>query len=438
MHIKYLTPLLFIAVFLNFNCFAQDFDANGLISKKLLEKMVDHTLNLLFSDESSDPSKTEILKTLQKKENIQKLKMAQQMPLPGMLLGDYSYIFLSFLNTPFPQKNNTVTCPPILQGMSMQEAMLLGTIASILEKNDILEAVCRDSLKENTLGKFLEISEGRELHYLPFGNKNNGGPCIIMQSGLGDDAAIWKDLQNLLSDITYGLSYSRAGLGPSGEVFQDQASIERVLEDFHIMLTLLEKKKEISPPYILLGHSLGGTFVQLYAHKYPEKLKGIVLVDSSSEAMIANDMPDEIRLPFKSKLLLPYEEFPPVNLMPVSTSQALFPQAVHETGVLREMQTFQKNMELLKAHTIKVDKGETFLWDLPLRVLSVDEVLEEGNLKLTEEQQAWKKLQKQLTMRSRNSKQIICKPEVGHYIQLDDPQMIVDVIQELINLREPY
>jgi pimeloyl-ACP methyl ester carboxylesterase len=37
---------------------------------------------------------------------------------------------------------------------------------------------------------------------------------------------------------------------------------------------------KIAPPYVLVGHSLGGTYMQLYAQRHPEEIAGLVLVDS--------------------------------------------------------------------------------------------------------------------------------------------------------------
>src|SRR5262249_30725549 len=37
------------------------------------------------------------------------------------------------------------------------------------------------------------------------------------------------------------------------------------------------------PPYVLVGHSYGGMIVRLYASRFPERVKGIVLVDSAHE-----------------------------------------------------------------------------------------------------------------------------------------------------------
>ena len=37
---------------------------------------------------------------------------------------------------------------------------------------------------------------------------------------------------------------------------------------------------DIEPPYVLVGHSIGGTYMELYARSYPEEVAGVVFVDS--------------------------------------------------------------------------------------------------------------------------------------------------------------
>jgi pimeloyl-ACP methyl ester carboxylesterase len=39
----------------------------------------------------------------------------------------------------------------------------------------------------------------------------------------------------------------------------------------------------VQEPYVLVGHSLGGTNMQLYASRYPDEVAGVVLVDSALE-----------------------------------------------------------------------------------------------------------------------------------------------------------
>ena len=53
----------------------------------------------------------------------------------------------------------------------------------------------------------------------------------------------------------------------------------RTLPNYINELRLLLQKEGIEPPYILVGHSLGGLIIRYYAHKYPNEVAGLVLID---------------------------------------------------------------------------------------------------------------------------------------------------------------
>jgi pimeloyl-ACP methyl ester carboxylesterase len=40
----------------------------------------------------------------------------------------------------------------------------------------------------------------------------------------------------------------------------------------------------VPKPYILVGYSLGGRYIRLYTHQYPEDVMGLVLVDAYHQA----------------------------------------------------------------------------------------------------------------------------------------------------------
>ena len=85
-------------------------------------------------------------------------------------------------------------------------------------------------------------------------------------------------MQPAIAAHTRACSYDRAGVGYSdpGRGPGDSATI---VDDLHRLLTAAS----IKPPYLLVGHSLGGMHVRLYADVYPKEVVGMVLVDPSHE-----------------------------------------------------------------------------------------------------------------------------------------------------------
>ena len=114
----------------------------------------------------------------------------------------------------------------------------------------------------------------------PFGVRSylsagSGPSTVIFESGLGDGKEVWAPVFSAVSAVTRVLAYDRAGYGQS-----DYSSWTR--DGFQIVqeLRALLHTENIAPPYVLVGHSLGGTLVKLFARTYPDEVAGVVLVDA--------------------------------------------------------------------------------------------------------------------------------------------------------------
>lgn len=105
-----------------------------------------------------------------------------------------------------------------------------------------------------------------------------GKPAVVFEGGLGDDSAIWNLVEPIVAKRTTTLVYDRAGLGRSSKATSPRTFVN-VVADLSTVLAQLR----IEPPYILVGHSLGGLLVRLYAASYPEAVAGLVLVDAPHE-----------------------------------------------------------------------------------------------------------------------------------------------------------
>jgi pimeloyl-ACP methyl ester carboxylesterase len=124
--------------------------------------------------------------------------------------------------------------------------------------------------------KILTIG-GQNLHIEMFGES---GPTIVFEAGLGNDTSTWKLVAGPVAKFARVVLYDRAGLGRSLPMMNKVSAItaDRVAADLHSLLGAAD----IPPPYILVGHSLGGLYVQMFARTYPSEVSGVVLLDSSS------------------------------------------------------------------------------------------------------------------------------------------------------------
>ncbi|MGH8322391.1 MAG: alpha/beta fold hydrolase [Steroidobacteraceae bacterium] len=107
--------------------------------------------------------------------------------------------------------------------------------------------------------------------------EGNGPRTVILEAGLGDTMDVWKDVQpRIAAGCTRTLAYNRAGYQGSDPPIGPRDAATIVAE-----LRAELKRRNIDPPYVLVGHSLGGLYMQYFARNYPKEVAGLLLVDST-------------------------------------------------------------------------------------------------------------------------------------------------------------
>ena len=145
---------------------------------------------------------------------------------------------------------------------------LAGLIAGFLYEN-ISET--RDRRFDPIPGQLVDIG-GYRLHINCTGH---GTPTVILDAGLGDSYLSWRKVQPEIAKFARVCSYDRAGLGYSNSSPRPRAT-RVIAEELHPLL-----QHAGSPPLILVGHSMAGFDVRLYASLYRSEVAGLVLVDAS-------------------------------------------------------------------------------------------------------------------------------------------------------------
>jgi pimeloyl-ACP methyl ester carboxylesterase len=133
--------------------------------------------------------------------------------------------------------------------------------------------------------------DGRKMAYKSFGleNRKPGEPVLVFESGMGSGGGAYEMLFPALSKKAAGIAYDRNGLGGS-DIDTTIKSDRDVVTRLHDVLKALQ----IEPPYLLVGHSLGGPFIRLFTSVYPKDVSGLVFIDPTDFMLTAKE-DEEIR-----------------------------------------------------------------------------------------------------------------------------------------------
>ena len=301
--------------------------------------------------------------------------------------------------------------------------LLLAMAAGFLYEN-VSEA--RDRRFNPMQGRLVNIA-GRKMHIDCLGNAS---PTVILDSGLGDSYISWRKVQAPIAKFARVCSYDRAGLGYSDRVSELRTS-KVIAQELHGLL----QAAQIAPPYVLVGHSMGGYDVRLFASLYPSEVAGMVLVDASHPDQ-ENRFPPEMKnmegswqreaefLAYTMPLGIPRlmgfcDEPPPERAADCNLHNAL-------EGVA----------ELKAFHQSAAEAASTGPFgDIPLVVLSHDPEKPSADLppdlaKSTNE--AWAKMQEELSHLSTRGTRTVAKNS-AHYIQNDRPDVVIEGVRSIVN-----
>ncbi|QIR41148.1 alpha/beta hydrolase [Tolypothrix sp. PCC 7910] len=289
-------------------------------------------------------------------------------------------------------------------------------------------------------GKLIDVG-GYSLHLYTAGES---GPTVILEHSLGGIEGYL-----LLPEIakhTRVCIYDRAGYGWSDHSPYPRTSAQIVAE-----LDYLLTQADIQPPYILVGNSFGSYNVRLYAQYFPEKVMGMVLTDGLHEtAMLKMPIPLQcLKLFFLSGFVMSFigsilgivrllkvmgtfelikrelVKFPKLILKPVKRS---FCRPKHWITMSREILNLDissRQVELANyfdALPIVSIKAQSFfhpsIWSMFLPMKAANKLREQ--------------MHREILNLSTNCVQIQADKS-GHFIWVDQPEVIVNGILKILN-----
>jgi pimeloyl-ACP methyl ester carboxylesterase len=274
-----------------------------------------------------------------------------------------------------------------------------------------------------------------------------GSPTVVVDSGLGGYSIDWRIVQTDISKIARVCSYDRAGYGWSdaGPFPRTSAQIARELH------ALLQNGGE-KPPYVLVGHSLGGYNIRVFNGLFPGEVVGMVLEDAAQEDQ-ATSVPPQMRKaqkesirnaqkkPFYTPLLI---RLGITRLMaPAMFAQSGIPKDQIEESIYLDLQPKYSEARAGEFAALAQSTDQTraagTLGEMPLIVLTA------GKLKIDESKlppgitrkdiedfhKQWvEDLQVREVHLSTRGKQIVV-PDSGHQIHLERPDAVISAIREV-------
>ncbi len=115
---------------------------------------------------------------------------------------------------------------------------------------------------------------GYYLHYVTGGT---GDVTIVLDHSLGGVEGYL--LQDQLANLSRFCIYDRAGFGWSDRSPHSRTS-QQIVTELDNLLTCAG----LEPPYLLVGNSFGSYNMRLYAHRFPQKVVGLVITDGLHES----------------------------------------------------------------------------------------------------------------------------------------------------------
>ena len=123
--------------------------------------------------------------------------------------------------------------------------------------------------------RFVDI-EGQKFRIKEFGK---GDLTVLFENGMSDSIEVWGSIPDSVATFARVFLYDRADIGKS-----DTARLPRTIPNQILELRKILAQENIGPPYILVGHSLGGLITRYYSSLYPGEVAGLLLLDPAPEA----------------------------------------------------------------------------------------------------------------------------------------------------------
>ena len=262
-------------------------------------------------------------------------------------------------------------------------------------------------------GHLVDIG-GYRLHLWCTGD---GAPTVILDTGLGGSTPGWGFVQPEVARFTRVCSYDRAGMG-----YSDPGPSPRTARRIASELAEVLARSGIAGPVVLVGASIAGFDVRVFASDHPERAAGLVLVDASHEDQ-AHEVPQLARfVPLLSTLGV-------FRLLGVSFGERI-------ESLAPSVRQFARATSFRAAGYQAAADEIIHIWDSASEVRSSRRKLTIPVLVITGGRGAdenWRQLQRDQASLSERGCLIVAE-QSGHVVQVDQPEVVVNAIRTVVEI----
>ncbi len=253
----------------------------------------------------------------------------------------------------------------------------------------VLPAACSSRIPAR-----VEIVDGRQVEIATAGT--GGAATVVFEAGLCDDWTRWDEVASEVSGHTRIFAYSRPGYGASGPATTPRDP-KTIVEELRALLA----SQGYARPYVLVGHSNGGAYMELFAKSHADEVVGVVLVEP------------------RHRDFLTACEAAGLDLCGIPESSL----AVQAPSIIAEYHAYT-----MASDEIRAAGG---FGTYPVRVLTASDI--PGS---AARQALWTSMHASLAAEARNGMQILVQ-DTDHYIQVHQPGEVVQAILAVLPPTSP-
>ena len=240
----------------------------------------------------------------------------------------------------------------------------------------------------------IEMVDGRQVEIATAGS--GGAATVVFEAGLGRDWTDWDEVASQVAHHARIFAYSRPGYGASGPATTPRDP-KTIVEELRALLA----SQGYAPPYLIVGHSNGGAYMELFAKSHGDEVIGVVLLDPRHRDFLARC--EEAKLDLCG--------------IPESTLAEQSPTVIAE----------------YRAYTMASDeiRAAGGFGTAPVRVLTASDIAGSAA-----RQALWRSMHASLAAEATDGEQIVVQG-AGHAIQVDRPDEVARAILPLLPSTSP-